>query len=42
MEEDKIDTNLYSRQIEAFGMEAMGKLMKLKVLIIGLKGVIRF
>ena len=34
-----IDTNLYSRQIGTFGMEAMGKLIQLKVLIVGLKGV---
>jgi hypothetical protein len=29
MEEVKIDTNLYSRQIGTFGMEAMGKLIKM-------------
>lgn len=29
----------YSRQIGAFGMEAMSKLIQLKVLIVGLKGV---
>lgn len=34
-----IDTNLYSRQIGAFGFEAMGKLMQMKVLISGLKGL---
>jgi ubiquitin-activating enzyme E1 len=34
----KIDTNLYSRQIGAFGIETMGKLIQLNVLIIGLKG----
>lgn len=34
-----IDTNLYSRQIGAFGMEAMGRLMQLRVLISGLNGV---
>ena len=38
-EEQKIDTNLYSRQIGTFGLEAMGKLMKLKVLIIGCRGL---
>ena len=38
-EEQKIDTNLYSRQIGTFGLEAMGKLMKLKVLIIGMRGL---
>lgn len=34
----RIDTDLYSRQIGAFGMEAMGKLMQLRVLITGLNG----
>ena len=38
-EENKIDTNLYSRQIGAFGLETMGKLMKMKVLIIGMRGL---
>ena len=38
-EEPKIDMNLYSRQIGTFGMEAMGKLVKLKVLIIGQRGL---
>jgi len=31
--------NLLSRQIGTFGMEAMGKLIKLKVLIVGLRGL---
>ena len=35
----QIDTNLYSRQIGTFGMEAMGKLIQLKVLIYGLRGL---
>ena len=35
----KIDTDLYSRQIGTFGMETMGKLVKMKVLIIGLRGL---
>ncbi len=35
----EIDTNLYSRQIGTFGMEAMGKLIKMKVLIWGLRGL---
>jgi hypothetical protein len=35
---NKIDTNLYSRQIGAFGLETMGKLIQLKVLLIGLRG----
>jgi ubiquitin-activating enzyme E1 len=34
-----IDTNLYSRQIGTFGMEAMGKLIQMKVLISGLRGI---
>ena len=38
-QEDKIDTNLYSRQIGTFGMETMGKLIKMKVLIVGMRGV---
>ena len=37
--EGEIDMDLYSRQIGAFGLEAMGKLMKLKVLLIGLRGL---
>lgn len=36
-----IDTNLYSRQIGAYGMEAMSKLVELKVFIYGLRGVIK-
>lgn len=39
VEEHKIDTNLYSRQIGTFGMEAMGKLIKMNVLIVGLRGL---
>lgn len=35
----KIDTNLYSRQIGTYGMETMGKLMQMKVLISGLRGL---
>jgi ubiquitin-activating enzyme E1 len=38
-EEVKIDTNLYSRQIGTFGMEAMSKLIKMNVLIVGLRGL---
>lgn len=38
-EEVKIDTNLYSRQIGTFGLETMGKLVKLKVLIVGMRGL---
>ena len=37
--EQEIDTNLYSRQIGTFGLEAMGKLMKLNVLIVGQRGL---
>lgn len=36
---DNIDLNHYSRQIGTFGMEAMGKLIKLRVFIQGLGGV---
>ncbi len=39
VEEVKIDTNLYSRQIGTFGLETMGKLIKMKVLIIGARGL---
>ena len=41
VEEQKntIDQNLYSRQLGTFGMEAMGKLIKMKVLIHGLRGL---
>lgn len=38
-EEVQIDTNLYSRQIGTFGLETMGKLIKMKVLIIGQRGL---
>lgn len=31
--------DLYSRQIGAYGIETMGKLVKMNVLIVGLKGV---
>jgi ubiquitin-activating enzyme E1 len=37
--EVKIDTNLYSRQIGTFGMETMGKLIQMNVLIVGLRGL---
>jgi len=39
MSETVIDTNLYSRQIGTFGMETMGKLIQMKVLISGLRGL---
>lgn len=32
---EEIDTNLYSRQIGTFGIETMGKLIKMNVIIIG-------
>lgn len=35
----EIDTNLYSRQIGTFGMEAMSKLIQLNVLIYGQRGL---
>jgi ubiquitin-activating enzyme E1 len=38
-EDVQIDTNLYSRQIGTFGIETMGKLIKLKVLIVGMRGL---
>ena len=37
--DEKVDTNLYSRQIGTFGMETMGKLIKMKILIVGLRGL---
>lgn len=39
VEEVKIDTNLYSRQIGTYGLETMGKLVKMKVLIVGMRGL---
>jgi len=35
----EIDTDLYSRQIGTYGMETMGKLIQMKVLISGMRGV---
>ena len=35
----EIDTNLYSRQIGTFGIETMGKLIKMNVIIIGQRGL---
>jgi ubiquitin-activating enzyme E1 len=35
----EIDTNLYSRQIGTYGLEAMEKILKLKVFICGVRGV---
>jgi ubiquitin-activating enzyme E1 len=37
--ESEINTDLYSRQIGTYGMETMGKLIKMKVLIVGLRGL---
>ena len=37
--EEGINTDLYSRQIGAFGMETMKKLIQLKVLIVGMRGL---
>ena len=36
---EAIDTNLYSRQIGTFGLETMGKLIKMKILIVGMRGL---
>ena len=38
-DDPQVDTNLYSRQIGTFGMETMGKLIKMNVLIIGMRGL---
>jgi ubiquitin-activating enzyme E1 len=39
MDKVEIDQNLYSRQIGAYGAEAMGRLVQLKVLVHGLRGI---
>lgn len=36
---ENIDLKLYSRQIGTFGLETMAKLIELKVLIIGMRGL---
>lgn len=36
----EVDTNLYSRQIGTYGLEAMEKIMTLKVFIHGMRGVL--
>ena len=36
---DKIDYNLYSRQIYTYGIDTMEKIINLKILIIGLRGL---
>lgn len=38
-DENKIKENLYSRQIGTYGEEAMNKIVKLKILILGMKGL---
>ena len=38
-EENEIDTVFYSRQILTIGMDTMRKLAKLKVLIVGMRGL---
>ena len=38
-EDTQIDTNLYSRQIGTFGLETMGKLIKMEVVVVGLRGL---
>lgn len=38
-EQTEIDTNLYSRQIGTFGIETMGKLIKMNVVIVGMRGL---
>ena len=37
--EKGVDTDLYSRQIGTFGMETMGKLIQLKILLVGMRGL---
>ncbi|CZT99417.1 hypothetical protein PFAG_03910 [Plasmodium falciparum Santa Lucia] len=39
MTENKIDTDLYSRQLGTYGFDLMNKLVKLNILIINVKGV---
>lgn len=36
----KIDEDLYSRILGAYGTDTVGKIMKMKVFIFGLRGVI--
>jgi ubiquitin-activating enzyme E1 len=36
---DSIDTNLYSRQIYTYGLDIIEKIINLKILIIGLRGL---
>ena len=39
MATSEVDTNLYSRQIGTYGMETMGKLVQMRVLIVGMRGL---
>jgi len=39
MNQEEIDTNLYSRQIGTIGMDTMKKLVQLKILIVGMRGL---
>ena len=39
MASTEVDTNLYSRQIGTYGMEVMGKLVQMRVLIVGMRGL---
>lgn len=36
---NNIDTNLYSRQIKAYGIDTMLKLQNLRILILGIRGL---
>jgi ubiquitin-activating enzyme E1 len=39
MDSNKLDENLYSRQIGTYGAETMGKLIKMRVFLQGLRGL---
>lgn len=39
IEEGKIDENLYSRMMGAYGVETVGKLVQLRIFLHGLRGV---
>lgn len=36
---NKYDTNLYSRQIGTYGIDTMKKILNMKILILGLRGL---
>ena len=36
---DKIDKNLYSRQIFTYGLDTMSKIVNLNILVFGLRGL---